>query len=83
AQTPQGFRLSILRDAYRKAARDRFDGTDDAMLVERLGIPIACVEGSPENIKITTPSDLRMAELLQDARNIHQANETGAERPGS
>ena len=71
-QTPQAFRLDILAEAYRTAARDRFIGTDEAALVERLGIPIHCVEGSPENIKITTPSDLKLVELL-----LHDRMEKG------
>lgn len=68
-QTPQGFRLSILAEAYRKAARDDFFATDEAMLVARLGVSIRCVEGSAENIKITKPSDLKMAEFLVRARD--------------
>ncbi|MBI3802644.1 MAG: 2-C-methyl-D-erythritol 4-phosphate cytidylyltransferase [Nitrospirae bacterium] len=67
-QTPQAFRLSLLREAYQKAETDRFEATDEAMLVERLGHPIRCVEGSAENIKITTPPDLRLAEILLHAR---------------
>lgn len=68
-QTPQVFRLGLLAQAYRRAERDHFLGTDEAALVERLGFPIHCVEGSPENIKITTPWDLKMAEWrLQERR---------------
>lgn len=63
-QTPQVFRLSILATAYRKGMAEGFCATDDAMMVERLGISIRCIEGPPENIKITTASDLRMAEAF-------------------
>jgi 2-C-methyl-D-erythritol 4-phosphate cytidylyltransferase len=63
-QTPQGFRLSILMEAYRRAEKDRFLGTDEAALVERIGVPVHCVEGARENIKITTPEDFKMAELI-------------------
>jgi 2-C-methyl-D-erythritol 4-phosphate cytidylyltransferase len=67
AQTPQGFLYPVLKKALDAARRDRFYGTDEAMLVERVGLPVATVEGSPANIKITTPLDLRIAEALLDA----------------
>ena len=60
-QTPQAFRTELLREAHDKARRDGFAGTDDAVLVERLGQPVAVVEGSEANVKITTPGDLRRA----------------------
>ncbi len=60
-QTPQAFRAALLREAHDKAHRDGFVGTDDAMLVERLGHPVKAVPGSPRNVKITTPDDLRRA----------------------
>ena len=63
-QTPQVFRLSILSEAYRKGTADHFSATDEAMLVERLGVPVVCVEGTAENIKITTTQDLKFAEFL-------------------
>jgi len=62
AQTPQGFRFSLLLEAHHRAAAEGYVGTDDAGLVERLGYPVAVVEGSPVNIKVTTPEDLRVAE---------------------
>lgn len=57
-QTPQAFRADLLREAHAKARRDGVVGTDDAMLVERLGHPVRVVRGSEENVKITTPEDL-------------------------
>ena len=60
-QTPQAFRRELLREAHDKALRDGYEGTDDAMLVERLGGRVAMVEGLPRNLKITTPEDLRTA----------------------
>ena len=66
-QTPQGFRYAVLKKALDQARRDRFYGTDEAMLAERAGIPVSTVEGDPRNIKITTPVDLRIAEGLLDA----------------
>ena len=64
AQTPQTFRKQVLIDAYEKASRERIDATDDASLVELLNIHPAIVEGSFENIKITTPDDLDFADVV-------------------
>jgi 2-C-methyl-D-erythritol 4-phosphate cytidylyltransferase len=60
-QTPQAFRADLLREAHEKARRDGISGTDDAMLVERLGHPVRVVRGLAANVKITTPEDLRRA----------------------
>jgi len=62
-QTPQAFRRELLWEAHDKARRDAYTGTDDAVLVERLGARVAIVEGLAENLKITTPEDLRIARL--------------------
>lgn len=67
-QTPQGFRLDLIREAHRRAEEDGFTATDDASLVERLGQPVKLVEGSLENIKITTPEDLLVAEAILGMR---------------
>jgi 2-C-methyl-D-erythritol 4-phosphate cytidylyltransferase len=64
AQTPQAFRYEIIRTAHERALRDRISGTDDAMLVERMGIPVRMIPGSRQNIKITTPEDLALAEAI-------------------
>jgi 2-C-methyl-D-erythritol 4-phosphate cytidylyltransferase len=63
-QTPQAFRADLLREAHEKARRDGVVGTDDAVLVERLGHPVRVVRGLVENVKITTPADLRRARSL-------------------
>lgn len=63
-QTPQVFRRDIIKAAYEKANGEGYTGTDDASLVERWGFPVQVVRGSYENIKITTPDDLELAELL-------------------
>ncbi len=63
-QTPQGFRVDLLNRALKKAADDGFYGTDEAVLVERLGLPVSAIPGEVRNIKITTPLDLRIAEVL-------------------
>lgn len=63
-QTPQVFSVATLREAHRAAARDGFDGTDDASLVERVGGTVLVLEGPRDNIKITTPEDGAVAEAL-------------------
>ena len=64
AQTPQGFPLEVVRGAYERARRDGWAGTDDASVCERYGVPVVVVEGSPDNIKITNPSDLAIAKAI-------------------
>lgn len=70
-QTPQGFMYDVLEEAFRRAGEDGFTGTDEASLVERLGRPVALVEGDPRNIKITTLLDMKWAEEL-----LHDENRT-------
>ena len=64
AQTPQVFRRDLILRAYEQARLDGVQATDDAQLVERLGAPVAIVESTDENIKITTPEDLVIARAL-------------------
>jgi 2-C-methyl-D-erythritol 4-phosphate cytidylyltransferase len=64
AQTPQGFPRTVLERAHAAA---QTDATDDAELVEALGIPVRLVPDSSRNLKITTPDDLALAELLAGA----------------
>lgn len=61
-QTPQTFRVSLLKEAYRQSYIPAF--TDDASVVEALGKPVHLVEGTHENIKITTPADIRFVNGL-------------------
>jgi len=63
-QTPQAFRYDILVRAYERAYAEKYYATDDANLLERLGVKVKLVEGSYENIKITTPEDLELAEVI-------------------
>ena len=63
-QTPQAFRASVLLRAFENARKDRFSSTDEAALGERLGIKARIVEGSYDNIKITTPEDLELGKLI-------------------
>ncbi|HKV44463.1 MAG TPA: 2-C-methyl-D-erythritol 4-phosphate cytidylyltransferase [bacterium] len=63
-QTPQAFRRPLLERAHEVAAREGFHGTDDAVLVERLGSRVRLVPGDPTNLKVTVPEDLRLAAAL-------------------
>lgn len=69
AQTPQAFRRDIIWKAHEEALNHGFLATDDAALVERLGIAVKLAPGSSDNIKITTPEDLALAELLVKNRS--------------
>lgn len=71
-QTPQGFRYGLLMKAYKKAMAQGFYGTDDAGLVERLGEKVEIVEGEYENIKITTPEDLKMENRIGHGYDVHR-----------
>ncbi|MBM3723827.1 MAG: 2-C-methyl-D-erythritol 4-phosphate cytidylyltransferase [Acidobacteria bacterium] len=65
AQTPQIFRLNLLRRAYQKAQDDEFTGTDESSLVERMEeVEVTVVAGSDRNIKITRPTDMELARLF-------------------
>lgn len=80
AQTPQVFRLPALRAAHALAAREGYEGTDDASLVEHRGGLVICVESPRDNIKVTVPEDLAIAEALLERRLAEEAGFTG---PGS
>jgi 2-C-methyl-D-erythritol 4-phosphate cytidylyltransferase len=69
AQTPQVFRVHLLREALEKAAADGFRATDDSELVERIGVPVELVSGEASNFKVTDRADLTAAERwLTDRR---------------
>ena len=63
-KTPQTFDYNILIDAYKDAFKNKFYGTDDAMLVERIGYKVKMLEGSYNNIKITTQEDLNIGSQI-------------------
>ena len=63
-QTPQVFDVDILRGALKKAADDGAEVTDDCSAVERLGLTVKLVEGDERNLKVTTPMDLKIAQML-------------------
>ena len=80
AQTPQAFSLPLLRDAMERAAKSGRDFTDDSQLLEAAGRPVALVEGSYANLKITTREDLTVAENLL-ARRADAPAEAQADPP--
>lgn len=63
-QTPQTFDYHLILKAHEMARSEGFYGTDDAMLVERMGLPVRVIPGSYVNIKITTPEDIMVAEVF-------------------
>src|SRR3972149_3203229 len=64
AQTPQTFQLKVIKEAHHRATEEGFVGTDDASLVERIGVKVHILPGSYTNIKITTPEDFVLANLF-------------------
>jgi len=68
-QTPQLFRLNVLKEAYDRAYKDGFYATDDAALVERIGGRVKVIMGDPFNIKVTTPEDMEMVKYLLRKEN--------------
>jgi 2-C-methyl-D-erythritol 4-phosphate cytidylyltransferase len=72
-QTPQAFKAKLLLKAFNKAYKDKFYSTDEAALVERLGVRARIVEGSYDNIKITTVEDLELGALILDRWQIKNA----------
>ncbi|QOY60510.1 2-C-methyl-D-erythritol 4-phosphate cytidylyltransferase [Thermophilibacter immobilis] len=77
AQTPQVFRTQALLFAHRQAVREEYRGTDDASLVERCGGRVRVVECSRDNIKVTVPGDLAIAEAALEQRLV----DAGCGRP--
>lgn len=67
-QTPQVFKADVLLHAHRVAKMEKIWGTDDTMLVEKIGQPVRVIPGSNENIKITTPIDMVIAEAILEKR---------------
>ncbi|MED4018056.1 MULTISPECIES: 2-C-methyl-D-erythritol 4-phosphate cytidylyltransferase [Sutcliffiella] len=68
-QTPQAFRVSVLEKAHEVAKEKGFIGTDEASLVEEIGIPVHIVEGDYQNIKLTTPDDILYAEAILEKQS--------------
>jgi 2-C-methyl-D-erythritol 4-phosphate cytidylyltransferase len=71
AQTPQVFRLNLLKEAFAAARSDTFTGTDESSLVERLEkVEVTVVQGSDRNIKITKPTDMELARLFLSQETV-------------
>ncbi|HZK01938.1 MAG TPA: 2-C-methyl-D-erythritol 4-phosphate cytidylyltransferase [Anaerovoracaceae bacterium] len=73
-QTPQAFRLSMILKAHKKARKENFIGTDDTVLVRRLGEQVSIITGNYDNFKITTPQDMRYAKAHLDRGEGSDAN---------
>jgi len=70
AQTPQTFKADLIKSAYKTALSRGINATDDSMMVEHIGHKVTMVTGSHENIKITTPEDLVIAEAIMKNAKI-------------
>jgi len=79
-QTPQTFQVNVIKEAYSRATEDGFIGTDDASLVERLGVKVHILPGSYTNIKITTPEDLLLANLFHEMNTLKKEAPAGGTR---
>ena len=64
AQTPQGFDVNLLKQCHDRARQLQWSVTDDAALFEKCNIPVQIVKGEETNLKLTTPADLALAELI-------------------
>jgi 2-C-methyl-D-erythritol 2,4-cyclodiphosphate synthase/2-C-methyl-D-erythritol 4-phosphate cytidylyltransferase len=69
AQTPQVVSVSLLRQAFRQAEADDFEGTDEASFLERIHKKMVVVDGDEQNIKVTRPGDLLIAEMILSRRS--------------
>ena len=69
-QTPQAFQYDVLEKAERLAEQESFLGTDEAMLVERLGGNVHIVESTYDNVKVTTQEDLLLGEVILNKRKL-------------
>ena len=67
-QTPQVFDFDLLRGALKKAEEDGTQVTDDCSAVENMGMAVKIVEGDERNLKVTTPMDLKIAEMMMDGQ---------------
>lgn len=74
-QTPQVFRTDILKKAYQYTLENGINATDDCMLVEQIGCKVKMVEGSYDNIKITTPEDIFVAESILECKEFEEEEE--------
>lgn len=73
AQTPQGFKVDLLKQCHAEGVRQGWEVTDDAALFEKCGIEVRIVAGEETNLKITTPQDLAIAEFILSSRRVMSA----------
>jgi 2-C-methyl-D-erythritol 4-phosphate cytidylyltransferase len=78
-QTPQAFQYDLIREALEKAKRENFQATDEAGLLERMGVAVKMEKGSALNIKITAPEDLALARAIVS----EMGGEMARSRPGA
>ena len=69
-QTPQGFKTSLIFDASTQAILNNLEVTDDATLIENIGGSVKIIKGEPQNLKITTPNDLDIANYILNSMNL-------------
>jgi 2-C-methyl-D-erythritol 4-phosphate cytidylyltransferase len=74
AQTPQGFHVAPLKAAHDQGLAQGWAVTDDAALFEKVGLPVKIVLGEETNLKVTTPEDLQIAEMVLRDRGVSQPN---------
>lgn len=74
-QTPQGFHRPVLEFAHEQAKIHGYEGTDEGSLLVRVNHPVSWIEGDPENLKITYPADLRLAEAILRTRGYRADGE--------
>ena len=80
-QTPQTFQVNVIKEAYQQATREGFIGTDDATLVERLGVKVHVLPGAYSNIKITTLEDLTLANFFLE-KGFTDTDQSGRREEG-
>jgi len=69
-QTPQGFRVKLIKDALNQAIEKKWEVTDDASLIENMGEIVKTIKGEYRNFKITTPEDLERANFILNSMNL-------------
>ncbi|WP_299487876.1 2-C-methyl-D-erythritol 4-phosphate cytidylyltransferase [Acaryochloris sp. IP29b_bin.137] len=79
AQTPQGFHVAPLKDCHEQGKQQGWEVTDDAALFEKVGLPVHIVLGEETNLKVTTPEDLAIAELILQQRLQKSSRTDGSE----
>lgn len=72
AQTPQAFQFEVVYRAHEEARKKGFIGTDDASLVEKIGLSVTIVEGNYTNIKLTTPEDIEQANSIINSQSVNR-----------